>query len=301
MRLALQAERPCRSALALAHAGMQQQLGGCRGADQSLAQLLPIAIHLQRMHIRKFGLLFAQITHLKACLMHIHHQAKLQRADARRHLRDAGFVELPDTCPPLRHRALMTPVLQRIPRALHIRDAAQESRHDEPLIRQRYGDEIPKLPQRLWLLRPQGDRLRGLDLPLRLQAHHVLVENLARQRDALIALLHLREVVLLIRGERASELLGDEVFKVFLRRMRSWQRATCLTALHRHERGAQRQIIQRLVTHIALTQPATRRLQPAHVRPLLVQLHLRHHFVFEEVDAFHRIIIDEPLRLLAQA
>ena len=267
----------------------------------AVAQLLPKALHLQRMHVLEFGRLPRIVAHLQARLVHADDQAEIERAQARRHLRDARFIELPDAGPPLRHRALMPPVFERIPRGLHIRDAAQEERHDESLVRQRHGDVVPELAQRLRLLRPQRDRLGGFDLPLRVQAHHVLVKDLAGEHHALVALLQLREVVFLVGGQRTAELLRDHILKVLLRRMRRRQRATRLATLHRDERCAQGEVFQIFFTRVALAQPAARRLQPAHVRRLLVQLHLRHHLVLEQVDAEHRVIVHEPFRLLAQA
>ena len=196
----------------------------------------------------------------------------------------------------------MPPLTQRFTCAGDVGHAAQEGRWRETFVRQRERDVIPKLRQIFRRFRPQRDGIHALDRPLRMQTNHVLVKNFAREPHALVALFHLAQIILLIRRERAAEFRREVVLEVFFLHRRLWQRATRVAPLHRHQAGAQGEIFQRLIAiDIGLAMPAMIAPQPAHLGGTLVETHLRHHFIFQHVDADDRIIIHESLGLLAHA
>ena len=196
----------------------------------------------------------------------------------------------------------MPPFTQRFTGAFNVGHAAQEGRNGKPFVRKRESDVVPEFTQGLGRFRPQRHGVQALDRPFRMQTHHVLVKDLASQTHALVALLHLAQIIFFIRRQRPLELRGEQVLKVLFLHRHHRQCATGLAALQGHQRGAQGQILQFLIViHVGFAVPAMLAAQPAHLRRSVIQPHLGHHFIFQQFQSPHGIIVRKAFRLLTGA
>ncbi len=284
-------------------AGAQQQLRLGR-QDEGAALMLARAAR-QLCHTDIAEALQAVHPRLQPGLRGCEDEAEVQRKRPRLPRRVHAAQHLADALLPCRQGAFLPPKRQLSTQSGQVREAAQKSGRRQLFLVQRQRHIVPKLPQPRGRLRPEMQRVRALDAPARMQAHHVLVVDApAALAHALEALLQLAEVVLLIRREPARQPPLDLRLKSLLR-LRRWRHCLRLAGQPpprglQHRAGGQ--LVQGLLLAVALLAPtALRGPGPAHVHAPVVEDDLGQDFILEEIQGAHRVIISQTLRLLPQA
>ena len=155
---------------------------------------------------------------------------------------------------------------------------------------------IPELHRSGGHLRPQGEGIIALNRPLRVQTHHVLVEDFLGLLHPLKALLHLAEVAFLAGLQLPSQKTFDDQLKGYF----DWLLfgvAGRDVAFDPDQGEAACQIAERGFIGIRVRLPAALLHLPAHVHGLVVEHHFRIQAVVLEVESDDGAVLGESFRL----